>query len=241
MQQLGSILYQGKQREIWLDEKQRRDFDFRGGKIWVNQYTAENQMHFLDVYDQFCKNELEKIIHRQLNRLRSKPIPVEIEYQNTQTKERFFKEEAYSVDEFLRKLDFSPKIEYQIGKYEREWGVNQISPQDKRFTLLFNLDLIKFDGDSHIEYVVAHELAHVFHRDHGDKFQKALQNLYSGKNRSEYFFEFGIKNLVSKPQTTAPLVFVLGLIGLAVIYWIYAWLAGLNSSLNGFLSSPPRF
>ncbi|GAB4143892.1 MAG: hypothetical protein OHK0017_01850 [Patescibacteria group bacterium] len=220
MQVLTTVLYQGKRIELLLDPQQWESWRLVDGKFRVNQKTASSNELLNKAYNDFCANQLKKIIEEQTAKLRTKKIELEIPYINNSTKVQFMKKELLSVDDYLKLYGYANEIEFKIGKYEREWGINQIDANKKNFILHFNLDLIKFDSGEHIKYVVAHELTHVFYRDHGDKFQEALQRLYPNKSASESFFTFGIPALFGKQNYSFQYT-ILILVGLAIIYWLF--------------------
>ena len=220
MQVVGSILYQGKKVEIVASPKQWEDIKMMGGKLAINQRLLSDFKLVEEAYNKHCKVELGRIIDRQIARLRGKEVEIELEY--TDGVKNFKKKTKVSVNSYLKLCGYEQKIDYKIGIYEREWGINELKVGAKNFTLYFNLNLIKFDSGSHIEYVVAHELAHVFFRDHGVGFNDALFKLYPRKSESEYFFNWKMGFLFGKTQDNSFFYFavsaaVIGLVG----YWIY--------------------
>ena len=89
--------------------------------------------------------------------------------------------------------------------------------------LFFNLDLIKFDNGEHINYVVAHELAHVFHRDHGKEFNETLERLFPTKRLSERFFDFKVADIISgvKNGNQSFNMVILGVILLLILFGLW--------------------
>jgi predicted metal-dependent hydrolase len=226
-QKLGTLLYLGDRLEIWLEPGQSKNFVFYQNKFWVNARTAANSELINQEYDKFCEGKLSQIIDRGIEKLRSKKIKIQLDY--TDGKSTFKKDMQVSVDDYLKLIEYSKKIDYKIGAFKKEWGINQIDVKQKNFVLFFNLDLIKFDSGDHINYVVAHELAHIFHRDHGPEFNSTLEKLFPTKRNSENFFNFKIPQ-IANPGSGQSSNLVILLIALLVIYALWMvlsqWLAG---------------
>ena len=217
MSKIGTTLYLGRKRDIVIDPKQSRDIMYSGGEFRVSDSVGADFGKVQKAINEFCKDKIASIIDRGIAKLRWKKIRITLPYKRGE--ELFEKEVEMSVDDYLDATGFSQKLNYEIGSYEREWGINAIDPKKKVFTLFFNLNLIKYDDGPHIEHVVAHELAHVFFRDHGPKFEDALRQLDSSSSWSQSFFSGGIGS-VGKTTNIIPLlvlliVFLLG-------FWIYS-------------------
>jgi hypothetical protein len=193
-QKLGTLLYLGKRYDIWLNPGQSRDFVLEKDRFVVSSGMATNPDLLNKVYDDFCVEKLTKIVEKGIEKLRTKKIKLQLDF--TDGKNNFKKDMFLSVDEYLKLIDYSKKIEFKIGSFKKEWGINQVDVKHKNFILFFNLDLIKFDSGEHINYVVAHELAHIFHRDHGVEFNQILERLFPTKKLSERFFDFQVADLL---------------------------------------------
>jgi predicted metal-dependent hydrolase len=227
-QKLGTLLYLGDRLEIWVEPNQSKNFVFYQNKFWVNTRTAANSELINLEYDMFCETKLSQIIEKGIERLRSRKIKIQLDY--TDGKTTFKKDMVLSVDEYLKLIDYSKKIDFKIGAYKKEWGINQIDVKQKNFVLFFNLDLIKFDAGDHINYVVAHELAHIFHRDHGSEFNSTLEKLFPSKRNSENFFDFKIPQLLN-PASGQSNNLIIFLIVLLLAYGVWSivsqWFAGI--------------
>lgn len=236
----GTVVYMGKTREIWVDEHQWSNIRYSGGKFWIHKSFARDNDGVNKIFDDFCRKKLSSIIDKGISRLRGKEIDLYLDY--TDGTNNFKKNVRFSVDSYLKEIGYSSKIDYKIGNFEYEWGINEIDTGSKTFVLYFNLNLIKYDSGMHIDYVVAHELAHVFHRDHGDGFNDALEKLFPSKQQSEYFFNFGIVNLFGvKPTTNYFLVFIgVSILSYLVWSWLVQWFGsfvvgvGGSSGVRGF-------
>ncbi len=217
---VGTVLYQGQKIEIIANPKQWADLKWIGGKFAINQRLLNNFKLVEEAYNKHCELELGCIIDRQIAKLRGKEIEIELDY--TDGSKKFKKKTKVSVNSYLKLCGYEHKIDYKIGIYEKEWGINELKIGAKKFTLYFNLNLIKFDSGSHIEYVVAHELAHIFFRDHGAGFSDSLTKLYPRKAESEYFFNWRMAVLFGKTQDQTLFYFVITLLAIALVsYWIY--------------------
>jgi hypothetical protein len=218
------VLFQGKKIEVWVNTKQTAKWLWKAGlgRFEINQDTASDKTSFLSSYSDYCSNELRKIIDRQIAVLRQKKIDVPIPH--TDGKTTFNKNLHISVDDYLKMIGFNTKIDYKIGQYEKEWGINELDNKKKTFVLHFNYKMIYFDNGEKIKYVVAHELTHVFHRDHGNEFQQTLERLYPEKRQAEYFFNWGIASKFGN-QSYSFQYFILIIIALGLIFWLgsYIW------------------
>lgn len=220
------VPFYGKKVEVFANPSQWSELKYSGGKFWINKGVAdENKLNSL--FDQFCDRELVKIVQRQIDSLVYKSIWVNLPY--TRGQEKFTKKTKISVYEYLKLINFSQKIEFKIGSYEKEWGINEIDPKQKKFILYFNLNLIKYDNGEHIRYVVAHELAHIFCRDHGTEFNKVLENLFPSKANSEDFFSNRIRFVFGNTTTNYTYFYLILAIFVVLILWSL-----LSQFLNGF-------
>jgi hypothetical protein len=234
---IGTTLYLGLKRDILVDSAQRQDLRYskRDGFI-VSPSVASDFGDVQRVIDDFCKDQIKSYIERGIAKLRTKKIKVSIPY--TDGTNTFDKDVEMSVDDYLDATGFSRKLDYEIGAYEREWGINAIDPRKKIFTLFFNLNLIKYDDGDHIQHVVAHELAHVFFRDHDSKFQDALRQLDNSSAWSQAFFNSGISRVGS---TTSIIPLLIGIVALVLIYWVYNLVIGGAGFLGSFFGGGAQF
>ena len=182
--QIGTVPYKGKVLPIIVEPKQWRDIRIVSGKeVRVNSKTgASAQELFMPRYNALVKSELQSIVKKALPKFLNKKIRYEVLYTNG-TK----KVQKLSAKEWASMLGIET-IKHVIGSYDSEWGINQIDNKKREFILHFNLNLIKFDSGDKINYVVAHEVAHVFERGHDKAFEKVLQQLYPRSKQSEKFW-----------------------------------------------------
>jgi flagellar basal body-associated protein FliL len=237
LQAIATLPFMGERLTVYVDQGSWSGIVLRNKKFFVSDSIAKDFSKLEAKFDEFCDKQLSQIIRSQIAKLRTKKIKTELQY--GEGKQTFFKKVNISVNDFLKLVKYSQEIDFKIGKYDKEWGINAIDIKAKKFTLFFNRNLIKYDSGKHIEYVVAHELTHVFHRDHGPKFHSALEKLYIRKNSSESFFSSGIRNIFKKPnaqnRASKPslniktiLIIITIFIILFIIYWIVSWFKGLN-------------
>ncbi|MEM1312198.1 MAG: M48 family metallopeptidase [Patescibacteria group bacterium] len=236
-QRIGSLIYLGKRCELWLDTEQSKNFIFRNQKFWVSSRIANNSAVINKEFDKFCEIELGKIIDKAIDKLKRKKIKLALDH--TDGKTTFKKVVTLAIDDYLKLIGFDKKVEYKIGNYEKEWGINQINIKQKNFVLFFNLNLIKFDSGEHIKYVVAHELAHIFHRDHGKEFNTTLEKLFPAKRSSENFFDFRLPQMFSSKTSSSGNLFLFFVI-IILMYGLWLFIGGwLNSTFNS--SVAPTF
>jgi hypothetical protein len=233
MQSIGTLLYQGKKHDIFARD-QRPGLVFAQDMFWVDMDLAKDFEKIKTAYDSFCKDKMVNIIEKGIEKFRWKSVKTQLQYTNG-TKS-FFQQAQYTAQEYLKAIGFSTKIDYKIGKFEKEWGINEIKTGEKSFTLYFNLDLIKFDAGDRILLVVAHEMAHIFHRDHGPDFQSVLEQLYPNKRSAENFFNDGVRNLM-KPNTDSynpktVLVILLSVLAVVGVVWCVIWIQSLFGVSN---------
>ncbi len=228
--------FKGKIREVEV-RRQWASLSFDGNKFWVKPEISKNFSKFQREYEKFCIRELKKIIRSGIASLRDKRVSVSLNY--TDGKKTFAKQVKFSVNEYLKELKYSSQIDFKIGQYEKEWGINQINPRKKKFILFFNQNLIKYDSGKHIRHVVAHELAHVFVRDHGSEFHRVLAQLDSGKRQSEDFFSRGIVNVFQNSNLgISNRVFII-ILAIALILVLGLWIYNFLLDLFSFRSSGP--
>jgi len=245
MQLIATVPFLGKTCEVYFNPKSWSKMQFNGKYFEVNKTIGTNFDKLNIEFNSYCKNKLKNIIESQISRLRQKTVEVELIY--TDGVKTFPKKIQTSVNKYLKEIGYSTIIDFEIGKYEKEWGINAINPKNKKFTLYFNQDLIKYDDGPNIEYVVAHELTHVFHRDHGEGFNTALQRLFPKKRTAEEFFKSGIATRFRLPNLSGGKNFNLVLIVLVaaiLIYFIGQFLFGLIGnwfSNFGFGGSEVKF
>jgi|GEM_PF-2804964 len=216
---IATVPFLGSMKEVYWKPKSWSKINFDGQKFVVNDSIGTNFDKLNLEFDKYCRQQLKNIINSQIARLRGKNIEVELIY--TDGIKNFPKRISTSVNKYLKEIGYNHKIDYKIGKYEKEWGVNEINPKNKTFTLYFNQDLIKYDSGPHIEYVVAHELAHVFHRDHSEGFNQTLHRLFPRKRTSEEFFKSGISRRFRLPNLSGNKNFSLILVAIICLILIY--------------------
>jgi predicted metal-dependent hydrolase len=213
------------------------DFVVQGDKVLVTSKLAQNFELLNQSWDRYCQIELRKIVDRQIRKLRTKAIKVKLDY--NQNGQKLQKNEVLSVNDYLDKFGYSRSIEIEIGSSQKEWGINKIDPKQKKFTLFFNQNLLKYDSGKHIQYVVAHELVHVFHRDHGPQFQASLNRLYAQKNQSESFWGSGIRTVFNSKQVNSGLLWFI--IAVAIGLFLILLSRYLGGVLEGVFSPQSRF
>lgn len=228
---IGSAIYLGVKRDVYYDPQQSRDFKFSRGDFVVSKKLSQDWALFNIHFEEFCKQQIKSYIDRGIAKLKHKRITVPVKYTDGLVRPL----ETTIVD-YLQLTGYSRDLDYEIGSYEREWGINAVNPTTKKFTLFFNLRLIKFDDGPHIEHVVAHELAHIFHRDHGPLFQETLQQLDPNTRWSQNFFDSRIR-FVGQSNTT----FYILLIGLGLILILYFGYSALQFISDILFTSSPNF
>jgi|694.fasta_scaffold15553_9 hypothetical protein len=234
LQPVAKVPFLGQMYQVFVNQRQWQEIRFDGKRFWANSKIAKDFDRLVESYEKFCKKQLASIIQSQIARLKTKKIPVELMY--TDGVKTFVQRENLSVRDYLKKIGYKEKLEYKIGHYEKEWGINEINPKQKKFVLYFNQSLIKYDNGPHIEYVVAHELTHVFHRDHGDQFQATLARIFPKKRTSEQFFNRGIGRLFQSTEMISGKVWlwVFGLILLLIAgYWLFGVVADFWQNIFG--------
>jgi predicted metal-dependent hydrolase len=221
--------FQGQKLPVY-PQRQWAQIRVEKDRMWVSQDLAKNFDKFNHAYEKFCQQKLEKIIQREIDRLKTKTVTFKAPFQKLdktgKVTDKFSKEVKYSVNEYLKERNFSPTLKFKIGSYEKEWGINQIDPKKKKFTLFFNQNLIKFDSGKHIRHVVAHELSHVFIRDHGPEFHRVLRQLDPTKKDSENFFQSGIRQVFKQPTSASNIwiwisLSLLFLLTLSLLLWYF--------------------
>lgn len=234
---VATVPYLGKSRKVFLNPGQWVSLKFDGNNFYCNQTLGQDFQRLTKEFNIYCRKELSKIIYRTINKLKYRPVQTSLEY--TDGKKTFRKPVRFSVYQYLKKIGFSTKLDYKIGHFQKEWGINEVNPKQKKFILYFNQDLIKFDNGPHIEYVVAHELTHVFHRDHGGHFQDTLLKLFPGKKSSERFFDTGIVSRfkISESSNQTKVVFLILIILISWIVVNLLWQFVLNLFSNFVQSS----
>lgn len=232
MQLIATVPFLGSTREVYLNPKSWSKINFDGQKFVVNKSIGTNFEKLNLEFNHYCKTKLKNIIESQISKLRQKSIEVELIY--TDGLKTFPKKIVTSVNKYLKDIGYSQKIDYKIGKYEKEWGINEINQKSKTFILYFSQDLIKYDNGPNIEYVVAHELTHIFHRDHGDNFNQSLQRLFPKKRSSEEFFKTGISkrfNLVNIGSNNTVAIVLIAIISILLLYFGYQLLTNFLSQI----------
>jgi predicted metal-dependent hydrolase len=204
----------GKQVPVFIASS-GNGFEFTNGKVKVGSRTGQDIDKLNQEYEKFCKLELRKIVDKQIQKLRHKKVKVKLDF--IQGNKKIQKDEFLSVNDYLDRFGYSRDIKIEIGVADKEWGINSIDPKNKQFTLFFNQSLIKYDSGRHIEYVVAHELTHIFHRHHQQEFHNTLARLYTRKQDSENFFSNRISYLFKKNGTSSGISFIVLAILAAIV------------------------
>lgn len=173
-----NLLFKGKKYSAFVDDSLFwTDFKFVGEKFLIKSSLANNKKRFQKEYDKFCKNSLKKIIDKRIRKLLGKTVRVKINYTKSNG-EGFTENKKMSAEEYIKLRQFN-KTEIIIDLYEGLWGSNYIDKKNKNYVLKFNLNLIKYGNEEQIIYVMAHEIAHIFYRDHGNDFFDLLKQ-YTG-------------------------------------------------------------
>ncbi len=101
----------------------------------------------------------------------------------SKAKDLFLERLNYNYDNFSRKIPY-PKL--RIRKMTSRWGVCNIMTH----IITLNLNLIKRDT-KYLDYVIVHELSHLIHGDHSNKFWKLVgENMPDYKKYREEMKEF---------------------------------------------------
>jgi len=197
MQQVYTAIFQGKKLPVYVDDSLFwSSLRLSSGRILIKKSLAGDIKKFTKEYNNFCKNRLEKIVTRQVNRLLNKRVKVNIKYVRSDGA-KFTKTERVSASGHIKDLDYKP-TKIIIDLYEKEWGINKVNDRNKNFELHFNLNLIKFGSDDQIRYVVAHEIAHIFYRDHGREFYNLLHDYTGwGEKKLRNFWESDFSKLIA--------------------------------------------
>lgn len=97
---------------------------------------------------------------------------------------RLFQERLdYNYEKFTKSIPY-PKL--RIRKMTSRWGVCNVSTH----VITLNLELIKRDT-SYLDYVIVHELSHLIHGDHSNRFWKLVEdNMPDYKKYREEMKEF---------------------------------------------------
>ncbi len=205
-------------------------FEYRYNQVWVGSSVGGDMDKLNSAFEKYCQVELKKIVTNQIQKLRSKKVKVKLDYIRAGKKVQV--DEVLSVNDYLDKFGYSREIEIEIKPAEKEWGINSIDGKRKQFKLFFNQNLIKYDSGKHIEYVVAHELTHVFHRHHEKEFHNTLARLYLRKKTSENFFSNRIRFVFAKSQVSNSLfIFLIGVFVVIVLFLLFGYLSQIFSLL----------
>ncbi|NJS41623.1 M48 family metallopeptidase [Candidatus Gracilibacteria bacterium] len=142
------------------------------------------------------QKSIRKIINKQVNKLLNKRVKVNIKYLKSDGT-KFTKSERLSAKDHIKALEYNtPKI--IIDLYEKQWGINKVDNRNKNYELHFNLNLIKFGTIDQIQYVVAHEIAHIFYRNHDQEFYNLLRDYTGwGEKKLRNFWDSDFAKLVS--------------------------------------------
>lgn len=143
-----------KERESLSTPKKEKGIKILGREVEIK--VIESELERIRLAENFLYIYTEKISHENIKKLL-------LSWQENKLKEIL---EKY-LDKYLVLLN--TKINYyKIKKLSSAWGIYH----SRENYISFNFDLIKKDEDF-IEYVVLHELCHIFHMDH----QKGFWNL----------------------------------------------------------------
>ena len=100
-----------------------------------------------------------------------------------QAKDLLLERFNYNYDKFSRKIPY-PKL--RIRKMTSRWGVCNV----RTHIITINLELIKRDI-SYLDYVIIHEMSHLIHGDHSNRFWKLVEeNMPDYKKYREEMKEF---------------------------------------------------
>lgn len=193
---IAKVLFMGKPREVFLNPGQFGKIQFNGQNFTINFTPQPGFKDLQETVAEFGLKYLKDRVKRTMANLQNKKVQVKLKY--LQGKKEIYLTKKLSVNDYLKEMGFEKEIHLEFGHSTKEWGVNYIDNKKKKFKLFFNKNLILYDSASHIDYVVGHELGHVFVRDHGPEFNKVVAQLHSGKTSSESFFKSGIGKLFPK-------------------------------------------
>ena len=210
-QPIFSLMYQGEKTPVFLNE--RSSSFYKSSEGFVTPSPKLERLEFY--YDNWCKKELKPIVQGHIEALRYKKVSAEIEYSQVNGK-KFLKKEYWSVNDALDAYDFDRHIFVEIGASNKEWGINKVQKGKKFFTLFFNINLIKLGANDRIKHVVAHELAHVFVRDHSYRFDRVLDQLDGNSFSNKTYWNGGFAS-----KNTFSIIFALLLV-CGVLYVLYA-------------------
>ncbi|NJK70974.1 MAG: M48 family metallopeptidase [Thermales bacterium] len=178
MQQVYTTIFQGKKIPVFVDDSLFwSSLKMSSGRILIKKSLAGDIQKFTKEYNIFCKTRLEKIINKQVNKLLNKRVKVNIKYLKSDGT-KFTKSERLSAKDHIKALEYNP-TKIIIDLYEKQWGINKVDNRNKNYELHFNLNLIKYGTDDQIQYVVAHEITHIFYRNHDQEFYNLLRD-YTG-------------------------------------------------------------
>jgi predicted metal-dependent hydrolase len=179
-----TVPYEGKRLPVFVDEKQWRSFRYvNRNQFRISPTLVKNQKKFEKEYHKFLTDNIRKVVDKYFDKLLNKRISFDIPYSDG-SKRR----EKISAKEYAKLLGIE-KIKYEIGSYKNEWGINQLSGKNKEFILHFNLNLLIYDNGEKLGYVVAHEVAHIFVRDHNREFNEVVEKLYGNARKYERFWD----------------------------------------------------
>ena len=100
-----------------------------------------------------------------------------------QAKDLFLERLDYNYEKFTKKIPY-PKL--RIRKMTSRWGVCNV----RTHIITLNLELIKRDI-SYLDYVIIHEMSHLIHGDHSNRFWKLVEdNMPDYKKYREEMKEF---------------------------------------------------
>jgi predicted metal-dependent hydrolase len=183
-QPIFTIPYQGKRLPVYIDKSQWRSFRLVNDKEFrVTESVGRSKDRLMKEYNSFLIDKIKRIVDKYFDKLIQKTISFDIKYTDGSKKRH-----RISAKEYAKMMGIE-RVRYEIGSYEKEWGINQIDSKRKEFILHFNYNLLMYDKGDKIGYVVAHEVAHIFSRGHDKEFQETVEKLYSGARKYERFWD----------------------------------------------------
>ncbi len=230
-EKIGNLLYLGERCELWVNRNQTVDFKYAKGKFWVSGNLANNPAKLNEVYENFCRSQLSAIIDNIIAKFRTRKVSVELDYTNGA---KVFKRKVKtSVNEYLKMVGFSQDIQYKIGSFKKEWGINQTDPTNKHFVLYFSSDLIKFDDGENATFIVVHQLTHIFHKDHDESFNRTFEQLYPTKQSNTGIFNFQFGQLIGIRKSGGLNLLVLFIVSLLVVFSFFNFLQDIRQIIFG--------
>jgi len=197
-QKIAKVPWMGKgQVDVVIDPKQWAKIKYNKNRNYfsVHKMFAREKdpklEKFRKAYDEFCKKELENLVKRLTSKLLVKRVNFKKTLVDQKTGVKKVKTVRMNATERLKEYNFSQKVDIKVDNYDGAWGMNEPIIKNKKFILHFNLKLIQFGDQRKIEYVVTHEIAHIFYQDHSKNFDQVAADLYYGTRSAESFWNDG--------------------------------------------------